>query len=49
MRMVRDQVLRGRHDPGREFARRYCLDPPGIRRLDRVEVGAIEANNPQQV
>ena len=47
--VVRDQVLRRGHDPGRELPGGGGLDAPGLRRLDREEVGAIEADDAQQV
>ena len=47
--VVRDQVLRGRHDPGRELLGGRGLDAPGPRRLDREEEGAIQADDAQQV
>ena len=47
--VVRDQVLGGGHDPGRELLGGHGLDAPRLRRLDRVEVGAIEADDTQQV
>src|SRR5207244_7713362 len=47
--VVGDQVLCGRHDPRRELPGRHGLGAPGLRRLDRVKVGAIQADNTQQV
>ena len=47
--VIRDQMLRLRHDPRRELPGGHGFDGPGPRRLDRVKIRAIEADNAQQV
>jgi hypothetical protein len=47
--VVRDQVLRSRHDPRREFLGGDSLDAPRLRRLDPEKESAIEADNAKQV
>jgi hypothetical protein len=47
--VIGDQVLCGREDLGLQLLGRRRFYDPGLRRLDRVEEGAIEADHSQKV
>ncbi len=47
--VVRDQVLGPGQDPGGQLAGRRARHGPRLRRLDRIEVGAVEPDDPEQV